>query len=37
MARLDVLEWLIEKVRPKERFEIQVTRCGGRDELDRLA
>jgi hypothetical protein len=37
MARIDVLEWLIEKVRPKERLEIQVIRCDGVDGMDRLA
>lgn len=33
MARLDVLEWLIEKVRPKERLEIRVTGCVGVDRV----
>ena len=37
MARIDVLEWLIEKVRPKERLEIQVIKCDGLDGMERLA
>jgi hypothetical protein len=34
MARLDVLEWLLDKVRPTERLEVKVT---GGDAVDRLA
>jgi hypothetical protein len=35
MARLDVLEWLLDKVRPTERLEVKVT--GGDVEVERVA
>jgi hypothetical protein len=33
MSKLDVLEWLLDKVRPTERLEVKVTGGNGVEQL----